>query len=486
MKRFARLAAVAIAAMVLAMSCSKDKDSGKITFDSERAYISAEGGSTVMGFTTSNVKMSTITVSSYPTGWAEPVLDITTRKVSVTAPEDLTADKTDATGMVKLSGMTPDGTAVTGSFFVGVVSTVDMSGKVANCYLVSQKETNYIFDATRGDLASVLADHVGIVWATSSSLIQYLDLNGTKVSFYVGANTSDNTVIKEGNALIGAYDAKNNLLWTWHIWSSNYDIEADAMTYTNGYTVMSRNLGALDNDNSTTDKILASYGLYYQWGRKDPFIGPSTYSASNGAGASTYDVKGNRVLVTMEECTATIGTDDYARQHPTVYITGTAASNYDWLYSGSSNSRWGSSSDLLSKTVNDPCPFGWKVAPAAAFNGLSIVEDLTADYSEYADSYGWTLTDGATQSLWMSGGFRRYDNGKIQNIYNPTPVRANQAMEAQPWEGLFWTTDTDGSQASAFYFWFYKSNVAGSGLKNKAGYSRSNGLFVRCVKQRAR
>ena len=53
--------------------------------------------------------------------------------------------------------------------------------------------------------------------------------------------------------------------------------------------MMTRNLGALAADNSSVENILASYGLYYQWGRKDPFIGPSSYNAANGASASMYN-----------------------------------------------------------------------------------------------------------------------------------------------------------------------------------------------------
>ena len=63
--------------------------------------------------------------------------------------------------------------------------------------------------------------------------------------------------------------------------------------------MMTRNLGALANGNATTSEILASYGLYYQWGRKDPFIGPSTYKISSGQGAAMYNDSGSRTYVTM-------------------------------------------------------------------------------------------------------------------------------------------------------------------------------------------
>lgn len=107
-----------------------------------------------------------------------------------------------------------------------------------------------------------------------------------KASFYIGADTEDSNKILKGNAVIGAYDANDELIWSWHVWATDYDPEGEnGSVELNGYTMMTRNLGALANGNATTSEILASYGLYYQWGRKDPFIGPSTYKISSGQGA---------------------------------------------------------------------------------------------------------------------------------------------------------------------------------------------------------
>lgn len=473
------LAVVVVAAVVFVASCSKDSDSGKIIFDSEAAYIPSAGASKTVGFTTRNVKLSTLKVASYPTAWPEPVLDINGMTLTITAPADLT--DIEESGSVMVAGYTPEGTYVSSTIFAGVVTTVDMTANPANCYLVSEKGTNYEFSTKRADGSPIEVDHVAVLWETSANMIRYLELAGDKVSFYTGANT-DGDAISEGNALIGAYDSGNVLLWSWHVWASDYDINADAITYANGYTVMSRNLGALDNDNSTTDRILASYGLYYQWGRKDPFAGPGTYNAANGTSAAMYDAKGSRVYMKTLASSAKTGNEEYARKNPMTYITGVEESDYDWLYSSHSTTLWADT-----KTKDDPCPSGWRVAPAAAFSGLSIVEDLMADYTVYENKFGWTLTDGTAESLYIAGGRRRYDNGTILNVYNPLPAALsvrNEAMDAQPWEGLFWTTGTvAGGQSAAFYFWFDKSDVAASGLQNNVAYWRANGLQVRCVKQ---
>ena len=76
-------------------------------------------------------------------------------------------------------------------------------------------------------------------------------------------------------------------------------------------------------------------------------------------------------------------------------------------------------------------------------------------------------------------------NGKILNIYNPLPKVRSDAMEAQPWEGLYWTTAVSRTQAAALHFWFEKLDTS-AGIENSVPYARANGLQVRCVKQQGR
>lgn len=343
----------------------------------------------------------------------------------------------------------------------------------------------------KGDGKTSLATaSVDVVWQSKSGLIQYTELRDGKVSFYVGADSDDDEKIKEGNAVIGAYDAGGTLIWSWHIWATDYNpsaANAGTTALFNGYMMMNRNLGALDNDNSTTEKILASYGLYYQWGRKDPFIGPSSYNAANGSSASMYNGGGSRVYMKTEVSSADAGTMDYVVRNPLTFIVGVSDSEYDWLWSAHSDDLW---SDT--KTVNDPCPYGWRVAPSAAYDHLSIQNTPEAGD---ADKFGWTLYGPQSgPSLFIGAGRRIYRHiqeddtqggGSIQNFY-PTPIPDKQvrssALYNQPWVGYYWTTGTAaGTKSSALYFWFDKSNPANSSLENNTPQYRANGMQVRCV-----
>lgn len=472
MKRFAGLVC-AVAAIVFFASCSKDKESGSLSFNSPAVFLSA-GQTVTVGF--KSVNLQNLSVTNKPTGWADPTIDVAAQTLTITAPASFDDDEV-KTGSLVLAGTPKGGSSVSATLFVGVVESEDLSGKPANSYVVSKPEYNYLFDAMhKGDGTSSLATaSVDVVWQSKSGLIQYTELRDGKVSFYVGADSDDEEKIKEGNAVIGAYDAGGTMIWSWHIWAVNYDPEASVVNF-NVYEMMDRNLGALNNDNSTTDKILASYGLYYQWGRKDPFIGPASYNAANGASASMYNGGGSRVYLRTAASSAETGTVAYAVQHPLTFITGVSGSENDWLWSAHSDDLWSASK----KSAYDPCPYGWRVAPSAVFDGLKLVGAPTA---ADADKYGWGLTDPerGTSSLFIGAGRRRYDNSTILNVYNPVTVRS-VAEEAQPWEGLYWTAGTlSGTKSPAFHFWFEKKTTGG-GLENNVPYARANGMSVRCVR----
>ncbi len=484
MKRFAGLVC-AVAAIAFFASCSKDKESGSLSFNSPAVFLSA-GQTVTVGF--KSVNLQNLSVTNKPTGWSEPTIDVAAQTLTITAPASFDDDEV-KTGSVVLAGSPKGGSSVSATLFVGVVNGEDLSEKPANSYIVNTPETNYLISAMhRGDVMAVLPASVDVVWQSKLGLIQYTELREDgKVSFYVGADSDDDEKIKEGNAVIGAYDAGGTLMWSWHIWATNYDPEiADNQVVFNGYTIMNRNLGALANDNSTAEKILASYGLYYQWGRKDPFIGPSSYNAANGSSASMYNGGGSRVYMKTEVSSADAGTMDYAVRNPLTFIVGVSDSEYDWLWSAHSDDLW---SDT--KTVNDPCPYGWRVAPSAAFDNLFIQNTPEAGD---ADKFGWTLYGPQSgPSLFIGAGRRIYRHiqeddtqggGSIQNFY-PTPIDKqvrSSALYNQPWVGYYWTTAAAaGTKSSALYFWFDKSNPANSSLENNTPQYRANGMQVRCV-----
>ena len=78
-----------------------------------------------------------------------------------------------------------------------------------------------------------------------------------------------------GNALV-ALMQDGKVVWSWHVWVTD---APQTMTYGNGTVFMDRNLGAAGTTAGGTD----AYGMYYQWGRKDPFYGGEKTETSANA-----------------------------------------------------------------------------------------------------------------------------------------------------------------------------------------------------------
>ncbi|MCD8313211.1 MAG: DUF4906 domain-containing protein [Bacteroidales bacterium] len=110
----------------------------------------------------------------------------------------------------------------------------------------------------------------------------------------------------EGNAVIAARNAEGDIIWSWHIWVTEGDPanEVNALTYytyawdesgirydeprISGPQIMRRNLGALEDEPEVAAAPERTYGMLYQWGRKDPFPPLTNYNKVNTIGSGGY------------------------------------------------------------------------------------------------------------------------------------------------------------------------------------------------------
>lgn len=456
-----------LAATSCIVSCSKDDgDTASLQFDAAVLFVEGAGQSASIGFTARDV--TGLEVSSTPEGWSASI-DAAAAALRVTAPpaDDQTADEK---GTVTIKGTSLAGTSMSASVEVSVAPTIDLTARQSNCYVVNRPNHRYRFDATRIGEGSerIATESVAVLWKTNATGPQYLKLDDNGMAtFFIGTN--DNGEIVNANAVIAAYDAKGVILWSWHFWITDFDPEAEPVLL-GGRTFMARNLGAYANESSTTGKVLESFGLYYQWGRKDPFIGPASYNGATDA--YLYNGNNSRTYVSCWETTAEIGTVEYTIQNPLIFLRGAEDSAYDWLYAARNNNLWAGAGST--KSLYDPCPRGWQVPDGNAFAGLTIADPLTGG-EEYARQYGWHLSDGVNEAFFIGGGRRTYLYGQLQNL-NTSDIRP------LPWVGFYWTAATTGSDASSMYFTLDTDDAAASTIETAVAHKRANGMSVRCVK----
>ncbi len=404
--------------------------------------------------------------------------------------------------------------------------SIDLStGKVvtANCYLVPEAGTTYKFAATamgngattpaynaNGQNAPAIVPEVLdpesalVLWETGTegSVIKKGSLRLEDGYVYFTTAGSYGSAVAEGNALIGVFsgaEGSGTLLWSWHIWATAYNPERDNDIYvtkaltaseddesiasipSRTYTVMKYNLGA---DATSAEGTVGRYGLYYQWGRKDPFIGARTemsagtdYAETHNASGYAWENQRNSDVISTDVADASIA---YAIQHPTTFLL-YRASPYDWMNvkdrAGQRDNLWGNpdmeptlpNQEQGSKSIYDPCPVGWRVAPQDTWtmfakNGLGGKDEQNVSGPF---NYGWNFYYDDTNSktaFYPAVGYLHNKNGALSSVGDQCYV-----WSSSPHTGI---SDRGGCLSFATTDVF-PMNYGG----------RSKGFVVRCVKE---
>ncbi len=302
----------AMAAVAMLAACSDDDDNARLTLEGTTLFVEGWGVTATMHFTSADLR--SISLNSVPKGWTIEA-DLPTGTLTATSPAEADREQSDRSGTVSVIGYTMSGKSIIHKLQVGVVSKEDLVSRQANCMVLTSPYTVYAFDPTlRGESGEKLATaEVRIVWQTAKELVRELRFDGTTATFYIDGEKDD---VVPGNALLGAYDRSGKLLTTWHLWLTNA-ADYGEQTYAGGRTFLTLNLGAARNANATPDEVLGSFGCFYQWGRKEPFVGPAAYDAADGADAKMYDANGETLYLTYEASSPETGTAEYAAAHPT-------------------------------------------------------------------------------------------------------------------------------------------------------------------------
>lgn len=286
--------------------------------------------------------------------------------------------------------------------FSSDIKDLDVAGN-ANCYIVTEAG-GYKFKAVRGNNSiDFLADPYDavVLWETWNDLSEVTQgsvvASASYAEDYVIIHTPD--VLRPGNAVVAVRDFDGKILWSWHIWIPETNIVTSSFGGIMGKDLMDRNLGALVAAEAVETVVSPlSYGLVYQWGRKDPFTAGGDVIGSNAlatwAGASDEVAPGQ---ITLEQ--------SIANPRLLGHIN-----NGDWLVAPDNN-LWTDTD----KTIYDPCPAGYRVPP------MNTAVPFWAGISSQAGwsvntTYGW-LTIGVPATVLPIAGYRDdYGVGEMAKV----------------------------------------------------------------------
>ncbi len=317
----------------------------------------------------------------------------------------------------------------------GKVYTDLSAAGTANCYLVSQAG-DYKFKAVIGNTDGSVGNvkSVDVLWESfGTDVMPNVGELIDSVSFrdgYVRFSTPE--TFANGNAVIAARNSKGTILWSWHIWCSEEGWQ-EHIYNNNAGTMMDRNLGAT----SATPGDDGSYGLLYQWGRKDPFLGRGRHNPHVRA-VST----GNWAV----NCTDNIN-NSLSIPNPTTFYT---------KYYNVNEYTWHSK-----KTAHDPCPVGWRV-PDGGENGIWEIAGFTDETRSTVDATRGGISFGicSPESTWYPfAGYISWDGFyRTESLF------------------YYWSVTIDNTTYSPYIL--YGSNSIGTWSEDKV-----QGLSVRCQKE---
>ncbi len=298
-------------------------------------------------------------------------------------------------------------------------------------------------------------DKVKILWQTKDAIGDNTDGDLVKFKLNEEYPLHSEIIVKtqaEGNALIGAYNKNGEIIWSWHIWISNRNPGnvGNEVVYTTykwdekkiyswtqgikdqgepydrvpGVAIMPCNLGALDFEPASTNAadVVRTFGMLYQWGRKDPFppasnprMGDFEVNYTEKEAGIHYDNSNETIIpkttdVQMDEVFSFHSKQvqdltnpiEFSIQNPLVFIKGSKVNSFlqmsdyyangDWM-SNHNHKLWGGKDPTTpglikiqipgingkyiynnygeQKTIFDPCPTGWRVPSGDLWLGFT-------------------------------------------------------------------------------------------------------------------
>lgn len=334
-----------------------------------------------------------------------------------------------------------------------------------------------------------------VLWQDAQNLVTNVELSGTVGTTeekYIYFKVDEST-IRQGNAVIGV-NYWSRIAWSWHIWVTD-ELLTNTIEVVNAnslrFDFMPFNLGwCSDGEIIVYDPRVATVRIVqvaeiattpivfnirqeggtvdvkgsntvYQWGRKDPMLPPAADGNGDKQYWGTWGVSDPTVLMQYNN-SGTWTTPTKARQRIASYILNPTKFNtfqdskwaeaagkeiwgsfmenkYANLWNMHANKRYISETNVkywrhVDKTMYDPCPYGFTVAPPAAFSGMNSATD-------HLGGLETQLVEGHDCGFY----FYRNPNDKTAGaIFFPMSGIRRQSdgtAQAHNEDGYYWTSD---------------------------------------------
>ena len=357
----------------------------------------------------------------------------------------------------------------------------------------------------------------GLLWQDVEGMVADVSTDGQNITFRVTDK------IAYGNAVVVAY-AGSDIVWSWHIWATDYDPYA-AYDPGTGNGIMSvqnqtgenrtlnfmlQNLGncpGMKYEARTQHLLLTERASgaalvvkverqagkdlhntpYYQWGRKDPLPGilpdwnnKKIYGAAVATDAWPAMQGSPNILKPSASGTAYIS---QCIEFPYLFAAverndNTKIDNRYYNLWSADNTAADVNTNKVVKTVYDPSPAGFCVPPSGAFTGFTLTgteatEDVTninAD-GDWEQGWGWY--------------FFQNTNKNGNTIHFPTTGFRDQNSRGYSLDivGYSWLAGPSNNEWPRYTYNFFFNHINTVQPHNYRGGARENALPIRCVQE---
>lgn len=242
--------------------------------------------------------------------------------------------------------------------------------------------------------------------------------------------------------------------------------------------IMDRHIGAQSPCNGYTEDPIEGFGLYYQYGRKDPF--PYHGSDKRVTGHYIYDISGTNKLAQWEQKAGKVSVSIGVMNPMLDFSYGNSSEGTSWTtedngrpwYSPENETEVTNSNGK--KTLFDPCPHGWCIPKYDAFDFMAINNGtITSDPN--ASGIGTVVSvkifTGSSQSKVASGSIKHFSyatlrgysggdglevNFPIQGYISPSGVNGStlqlpKSDDDLDLRGYMWTVDAPSQPSDGKY-----------------------------------
>lgn len=279
----------------------------------------------------------------------------------------------------------------------------------------------YIYNNEDKNGDPLLPGSAKLIWQDAENLVTDVNLSSDNHSLIFTVNQE---TIMQGNAVVAVCDASGDVMWSWHIWVTDYKLGEDLKTVTyksTDYAMLPYNLGWCDGGITYFDgrsvkvrftqeesagqreiTIRQESGIaydrgnqpFYQWGRKDPML-PMIDGSEN---KTWYDASGNThsELTTDYWSTGDKNITNGILNPGTYCINNNMDAKYYNLWAVDNDGTL-DELDTSVKSVYDPCPVGYKVPLQNVFKAFTTANNGTGikgTWNEDIVGYDFECSDG--------------------------------------------------------------------------------------------